>query len=130
MILRLLEDPVRVLAGVTRDRKLKVKFRETQAYGCSLTLAGFGYPYTQVTGPQLPLDLTGKPDCDIWWNEVAPGRDGRLLASGHRIADVVAIAPTLDQAIANAYVNIRKLRCLGSYYRTDVGQSLWPPGTD
>jgi phosphoribosylamine-glycine ligase len=151
MILRLLEDPVRVLAGVTRDRKLKVKFRETQAYGCSLTLAGFGYPYTQgetqaygcsltlaglgypytqVTGPQLPLDLTGKPDCDIWWNEVAPGRDGRLLASGHRIADVVAIAPTLEHAIARAYDNIRKLRCLGSYYRTDVGQSLWPPGTD
>jgi hypothetical protein len=25
-------------------------------------------------------------------------------------------------------VNIRKIRVVGSYFRTDVGQSLWPPG--
>ena len=25
--------------------------------------------------------------------------------------------------------NIRRLHSLGSYYRRDVGQSLWPPGT-
>lgn len=130
MILRLLQDPVRVLAEVTRNRKLKLAFRQTAAYGCSLTLAGFGYPYTQVKGPHLPLEMVGKPDCDVWWNEVAAGRDGRLFASGHRIADVVAIAATLEAAIAKAYENIRKIRCLGSYYRTDVGQSLWPPGTE
>ena len=31
---------------------------------------------------------------------------------------------------ARAYDNIRRVRCLGSYYRTDIGQSLWPPGQD
>ena len=36
--------------------------------------------------------------------------------------------PALEKAIAGAYANIRKIRCLASYYRTDVGQSLWPPG--
>ena len=40
-----------------------------------------------------------------------------------------AAAPTLKQAIAEAYANIAKIRVAGSYYRTDVGQSLWPPGT-
>jgi phosphoribosylamine-glycine ligase len=34
----------------------------------------------------------------------------------------------MDEAIRNAYSDIRKIRSLGSYYRTDVGQSLWPPG--
>jgi phosphoribosylamine-glycine ligase len=50
------------------------------------------------------------------------------LATGHRVADVIALAPTLGAAMDRAYANIRKIRVLGGYYRTDVGQSLWPPG--
>jgi phosphoribosylamine-glycine ligase len=73
--------------------------------------------------------VNGKFDCDVWWNEVARGADGKLMTTGHRIADVSALAPTLKTAIAKAYANIRKIRVAGSYFRTDVGQSLWPPGT-
>ena len=54
--------------------------------------------------------------------------DGVLEATGHRICDVAAIAGTLDEAIATAYANIRRIRSLGSYHRNDVGKSLWPPG--
>ena len=61
--------------------------------------------------------------------EVARDTDGNLMAAGHRIADVIALAPTLESAIAKAYENMRKLRVVGSYYRTDIGQNLWPPGT-
>jgi len=50
------------------------------------------------------------------------------MATGQRIADVVALAPTLEAAIGKAYANIRRIRVLGSYYRTDIGLSLWPPG--
>jgi phosphoribosylamine-glycine ligase len=92
-------------------------------------LAGYGYPFTQVRGPQLPVETQGAFDCDVWWNEVMRGADGQLMSTGQRIADVIALAPQLDTAIATAYANIRKLRVVGSYYRTDVGQSLWPPGT-
>jgi phosphoribosylamine-glycine ligase len=34
----------------------------------------------------------------------------------------------LNAAMVLAYSNIRKIRSLGSYYRPDIGQSLWPPG--
>jgi phosphoribosylamine-glycine ligase len=81
-----------------------------------------------VRGPQLPLETEGSLDCDVWWNEVARSAEGRLIATGQRIADVIALAPTLDAAISRAYANIRKLRVVGSYYRTDIGRSLWPPG--
>jgi phosphoribosylamine-glycine ligase len=75
----------------------------------------------------LPVEVREPFDCDVWWNEVA--WDGaRLHTTGHRIADVIALRANLDQAIALAYSNIRKIRSLGSYFRPDVGQSLWPPG--
>ena len=129
MILRMLKNPAETVRRTARNEKLNLRFNEKLNFGCSLTLAGYGYPFTQVRGPQLPLEVTGKFDCDVWWNEVARGADGHLLATGHRIADVIALAPTLKAAITKAYANIRKIRVVGSYFRTDVGQSLWPPGT-
>ncbi|MDE3067924.1 MAG: phosphoribosylamine--glycine ligase [Verrucomicrobiota bacterium] len=129
MILRMLKNPAEVVAQTARNKRLSPEFKDELHFGCSLTLAGHGYPFTQVCSPQLPLEVRGRFDCDVWWNEVAQGSDGRLIAAGHRIADVVALAPALAAAIARAYANIRKIRVLGSYFRTDVGQSLWPPGT-
>ena len=129
MILRMLKNPAETVRRTAWNEKLNLRFNEKLNFGCSLTLAGYGYPFTQVRGPQLPLEVAGKFGCDVWWNEVARGADGNLLATGHRIADVIALAPTLKAAIAKAYVNIRKIRVVGSYFRTDVGQSLWPPGT-
>ena len=128
MILRMLKNPADVILRTTRNEKLKLEFNDKLNFGCSLTLAGYGYPFTQVRGPHLPLEVDGQLDCDVWWNEVARGADGHLVATGHRIADVIALASKLDAAIAKAYTNIRKLRVVGSYFRTDVGQSLWPPG--
>jgi phosphoribosylamine--glycine ligase len=129
MILRMLKNPVDALLRTTRNEKLRLQFRDGLKFGCSLTLAGYGYPFTQVRGPHLPLEIAAPLDCDVWWNEVTSDENGKLLATGQRIADVIAIAPTLKSAISRAYMNIRRLRVVGSYYRTDVGQTLWPPGT-
>jgi phosphoribosylamine---glycine ligase len=128
MILRMLKNPAETVLRTARNEKLKLEFNDKLNFGCSLTLAGYGYPFTQVRGPQLPLEVDGKFDCDVWWNEVARGADGKLFSTGHRIADVIALAPNLKTAIAKAYTNIRKIRVVGSYFRMDVGQSLWPPG--
>jgi phosphoribosylamine-glycine ligase len=129
MILRMLKNPVEVLSQVVRNEPVTIEFKKNLNTGCSLTLAGYGYPYIQLQGPRLPVEVTSGIDCDLWWNEVACEKGGNLQMTGHRIADIAAVAPTMEKAIAKAYRNISKLRCLGSYYRTDVGASLWPPGT-
>jgi phosphoribosylamine---glycine ligase len=128
MLLRMLADPLEVLLTTARNKPLNISFNPALNFGCSLTLAGYGYPYVQVRGPQLPVEITEPIDCDLWWNEVARDSDSVLRSTGHRIADVVALGSTLNEAIGKAYANIGKLRSLGSYYRPDVGQSLWPPG--
>jgi phosphoribosylamine--glycine ligase len=52
-----------------------------------------------------------------------------MVTTGHRIADIIAFGSSLAEARERAYANIRKVRSLGSYYREDIGSSLWPPGT-
>lgn len=129
MLLRLLADPVQTLLQTSSNRKLELRFRPGLNFGCSVTLASYGYPYVQVRGPQLPIEVSGRFDCDVWWNEVTRNGDGQLRSTGHRIVDVVAFGRTLQEAKTKAYSNIRKIRCLSSYYRDDIGESLWPPGS-
>jgi phosphoribosylamine-glycine ligase len=130
MILRLLKNPLEVIYHTARNEKVAAQFRDDLQLGASLTLAGYGYPYVSIQGPKLPVKLAEPPTCDIWWNEVAEDALGGLVMTGHRIADIVAVSDSLQKAIALAYENIRKLKCLSSYYRTDIGLSLWPPGKD
>jgi phosphoribosylamine-glycine ligase len=74
-----------------------------------------------------PLDTE---ETDLWWNEVRQDNQGRLWATGHRLADVIGFGPTLETAVSRAYNNIRRIRSPGSYYRTDIGRCLWPPGSE
>jgi len=128
MLLRLLADPVRVLLDTARNLPLELVFKPGLQFGCSVTLASYGYPYVQIRGPRLPVEVSGSFDCDVWWNEVSPDGDGRLQSTGHRIADVVGLGATLPEATAQAYSNIGKIRTLSGYFREDIGRSLWPPG--
>lgn len=130
LIARLLADPLTVFQRVACGEAPVVRFRPGLRYGCSLTLAGYGYPYVRLSGPPVPVRIEGERTCDVWWNEVAARTDGQLVATGHRIADICAVGDTLGAAIDRAYENIRRLRSAGAYYRTDIGQSLWPPGAD
>ncbi len=130
MILRLLKNPLEVIYSTARNQKVDLQFHDDFQFGASLTLAGYGYPYVSIQGPKLPVKLTEPPTCDIWWNEVAEDARGGLVMTGHRIADIVAVSDSLEKSIALAYENICKLKCLSSYYRTDIGMSLWPPGKE
>src|SRR5205085_4262002 len=104
-----------------RDQPLELQFLDQIEFGCSVTLAGFGYPYVQIKGPRLPVDVLQPFDCDVWWNEVAGDGNGGLFSTGHRIADVIGFGSKLDEAISRAYSNIKKIRSLGSYFRPDIG---------
>ncbi|MBF0349469.1 MAG: phosphoribosylamine--glycine ligase [SAR324 cluster bacterium] len=137
LFLSMLENSLEVVLDIMRATPPKFHWNAQKPFGCSLSLAGYGYPYVVPQAPSIPVTVSGSPDpdCDIWWNEVEQVkgqlhmRDHKVAEMGHRIADVNVCGSDLQEVIQKTYANIRKIRCLASYYRTDVGQSLWPPGT-
>lgn len=135
LLLRMLQNPLEVLGQLVRDEAAAPAWHPERKLGVSLTLAGYGYPYIVPSVPKLPVQVSGEVSSDLWWNEV-DSEAGQLymthhqnLDMGHRIADLNACGPTLESARDQVYEDIRKLRCLGSYYRLDLGETLWPPGT-
>ncbi len=129
LITRMLANPLETFLRCARDEPLEPRWHPDREFGCSLTLAGYGYPFIQITGPRVPVVVQKDFTCDVWWQEVSARTDGVLEATGHRLCDVAAVAETLDAALALAYDNIRRIHSLGSYFRTDIGRSLWPPGS-
>ena len=126
LLLRMLKNPVKVLLQVVQNRTPSLEWNLEKYFGCTLTLAGYGYPYVVSSVPKLPVEVLAPLDCDLWWNEVDEENGQIYMANhqnfemGHRIADINACGPDLDSAIKLIETEIIKLRCLGSYYRMDL----------
>ena len=126
LLLRMLKNPVKVLLEVVKNQNPVPEWNPDRVFGCTLTLAGYGYPYIVPSVPKLPVEVSSPLECDLWWNEVDE-EDGRLYMAnhlnsemGHRIADVNACAENMASAVKQIENEMRKLRCLGSYYRLDL----------
>ena len=103
IIMRMLKNPLEVLEKVVKNQRPDIRFHEDRKFGCSLTLAGYGYPYTQLNPPRLSVEVTEPFDCDVWWNEVDRDMRGNVATSGqgaNRIADICTTASTVEDAIA------------------------------
>ena len=129
IIMRMLENPLEMLRAVIEPEFAFVpRFIPEKKMGCSVTLAGYGYPFLEVTGPAFPIKFTDTEQ-DIWLNEVT-GIEQQVLADGHRLLDVNGYGENLSEAIQNTYAIMETISCSNSYYRNDIGLSLWPPGHD
>lgn len=130
--MRMLKNPLDMLKAVIDGSEFIPDFVSDKPIGCSITLAGYGYPFLSVTGPAFPLELPEvlcSDKGDIWLNEVEAGKaEHPVLASGHRLLDVNAFGNTKDDAVQQAYALMADIRCSNSYYRTDIGDTMWPPG--
>jgi len=130
LIARILKDPYQTFRQVAMNGTPCLDTHENMDFGASLTLAGYGYPYVQIVPPKLSVQIIDDFTCDVWWNEVDADSKKNLYTSGHRIADLTAVGTSIDEALSILYSNIRKIECPGSYYRTDIGKSMWPPVYD
>ena len=70
MILRLLANPARSALGPVRRRTPEPRWRDDVRFGCSLTLAGYGYPHLLGARAEFSGRGAWQFDCDVWWNEV------------------------------------------------------------
>jgi phosphoribosylamine--glycine ligase len=86
-----------------------------------VVLASGGYPGKYDTGkpialpPSLPANVTVYHAGDAL-------RDGRLVTAGGRVLGVTAAAPTLAQAIGDAYAAAETIHFDGAYLRRDIGR--------
>ncbi|MCR5682640.1 MAG: phosphoribosylamine--glycine ligase [Clostridiales bacterium] len=103
-------------AGTLSD----VDIRWKDASACCVILASEGYPKKYATGYPLILPENPKHGARIYVAG-AKSADGVLVTGGGRVLGVTAVAPTLKEAVANAYDAAEDVHFENRYLRHDIG---------
>lgn len=95
----------------------KIKWSENSS--CCVVLASGGYPLSYQKGHEIYGLAQVKNH--VFFAGVKQ-ENGKYYNNGGRVLNIVATAPTLDEAIQKAYIDIQKVSFQDSYYRKDIGR--------
>ena len=128
ILIRLESDLVDALEACIDGRLEETELRwKPGASACVIASSG-GYPGSYRTGLEITgLDKAGQlkdglpSNVQIFHSGTALA-GGRLVTSGGRVLGVTAAAPTLHEALENAYKAMDKVGFEGMYFRRDIGR--------
>ncbi len=120
VVLPLLEsDLFTVMQAVTNETlsETEVVFKKENA--CCVIMASKGYPssYEKGFAMNIPEEIASQV-----YVAGAAIKDGVLVTNGGRVLGATALAPTLEEAIAEAYKLVDKISFENAYYRHDIGK--------
>lgn len=90
--------------------------------GCAVdvVLASEGYPASHSSGEVITgIEEAQKTGCLVFHAGTVK-KDGHYVVNGGRVLNVVAVAPTLEEAKAKAYEGVQKISWQGMQYRKDI----------
>ncbi len=98
-----------------------VRWGDDWAVSVVLTSAGYPGAYEKgkvITGIERAEELEG---VTVYHAGTKLGEDGEALTNGGRVLDVTAVAPTFEEARAQAYAACELIDFDGKTYRSDIG---------
>lgn len=119
VVLPLLEsDFIELLESGLKGDLANADVKWSNKSACCVVLASGGYPEAYNKG----YEITGIDKVDnMVFVAGAKAEDGKLLTSGGRVLNVVAVGENLEDARAKAYADAEKIDFTGKYCRKDIG---------
>ena len=119
VVLPLLEsDFIELLENGLKGDLANADVKWSNKSACCVVLASGGYPEAYNKG----YEITGIDKVDnMVFVAGAKAEDGKLLTSGGRVLNVVAVGDNLEDARAKAYADAEKIDFTGKYCRKDIG---------
>lgn len=118
-VLELMDSDLMDLIEASLNQTLdSFEMKWNSGFCCNIVLTSEGYPDMPKIGYKVDIQK------DIINNIYIAGakmKDGTLITSGGRVASVVAVAKTLDEAREKAYSYSEKIIFKGKYMRSDIG---------
>ncbi len=124
LMARLESDPVALMLATAKGRLADVppaKWRDEAAL--TVVLCALGYPGTPATGTEIKgLESAAAVEgVTVFHAGTKRGADGRLLASGGRVLNIVATGRDVAEAQARAYRAVDRIDWPGGFCRHDIG---------
>ena len=87
-----------------------------------MILASGGYPGHYEKGKPISLPASAPGNVTIYHAGDRLDENGQLVTSGGRVLGITAAAPTLEEALRDAYAAAETVKFEGKYLRHDIGQ--------
>lgn len=119
-VLSLMESDFVELILAAVDRKLTdYTIRWKAAHSCCVIASSGGYPGAYQKG--LPVKIGDVKQSKVFGAGIIE-TEGKLFTAGGRVLAVTATGKSREEAIGNAYVDIKEIEFEGIYYRKDIGK--------
>lgn len=120
VVLPLLEsDLLEIMIAVTDERLSEVEVKFSDKSACCVVMASKGYPEKYETGYEITVNE--KNSAHIFFAG-AKLNGNKTVTGGGRVLGVVSVADTLNEAVKDAYSNVKYVDFENAYYRTDIGK--------
>ena len=115
-------DLLTVMQAVENETLADLNVEWSDGAAACVILASGGYPSHYEKGKVMTLPEHTPANVTIYHAGDKLTEDGRLATSGGRVLGVTATAPTLKEALADAYAAAETVEFDGKYMRHDIGR--------
>ena len=115
-------DLLTVMQAVENETLADLEVEWSDGVAACVILASGGYPSHYEKGKVMALPASTPANVTIYHAGDKLDSDGRLVTSGGRVLGVTAAAPTLKEALADAYAAAETVDFEGKYMRHDIGR--------
>lgn len=122
---RIASDLVELFIATAEGRLDEMQIRIAPIATATVVMAAGGYPEAyekekEITGLPVHSDSASAHVFHAGTKEL----NGKIVTNGGRVLAVTGQAPTLKEALDNAYKQVEAIRWEKSYYRRDIGQDV------
>ena len=119
VLCRLKTDLYDIFDAVIDDRLDQIEIVWQDNASCCVVMASGGYPQAYEKGKEI-TGLNQVKVSQVFHAGTKQQEQG-LVTNGGRVLGVTATAPTLQEAIAQAYADVQRISFAQAHYRTDIG---------
>jgi len=124
VIPRIKSDLLEIFESLSKGTLNEVKLEVDERYAVSVMLVSGGYPESYQQGKVIK-GLSNLNKCIVYYagasNDV---ENSQIKTSGGRVMAITSYGDTMEEALKNAYTNVKHVDFEGKYYRTDLGFDL------
>ena len=115
-------DLLTVMQAVENETLADLEVEWSDGAAACVILASGGYPSHYEKGKVMSFPASTPANVTIYHAGDKLDGEGRLVTSGGRVLGITATAPTLKEALADAYAAAETVEFEGKYMRHDIGR--------
>ena len=120
VVLPLLEsDLLTIMQATTNGTLAETEVKFSQKHACCVVTASAGYPLSYEKGFEMTFTEEAEKATFVAGAKL---QDGKLLTNGGRVTGTTAVAPSLAEAVKEAYRLADGVQFEKAYRRSDIGQ--------